>query len=297
MAKEKVFKMPKGRKKIPLKDIEDPVEREKERKRRRKYRKQNWRRYTKKRYKYIVKAKREYERERQRDEPGYYAIYITKRKQAEQKVKYFRWKNRAVEYYRKMVEENHNTVAFPKDFVCNTSKGKPHKLDMEIILVRRTREGEYITDTAGKDEWGRVVKINVKGQKDYVLLERDEWYVEETFYCYGYHPIRDQKTYQFIWDNWLMNGGPSYDNSKRITRWNNKVIIKYVEGFDFIVCRTPVQAEQLYFKMMGDCDEKKIKFLYFMGKVAKGMVTQLIDDIYEKTGWDRNMIYRSTNDR
>ncbi len=292
MGRKKEFKMPPGRKKIPLREIEDPIEREKERKKRRRYRKQNWRRYTRKRYKYIIKPQREYERERTHDERGYYAIYITKRKKKERLVKVFYWKNRAVKLFNDLVEENHSTVDFPKDLVANGSKECMSKLDMEILLVRRATDKDFTKETAFKNEWGEVVKVTAKGRLDYVILDKADWYEEEAFYCYGYHPLRDKKPYRFIWDNWIVNGGPDYDNTKRITRFPNKIIIKYAEDFNFVVCRNTDQAEKLYFKLMSDCEAKKINYLFFMGEVPKGLVRQTYEELYEKTGWDERLLHR-----
>lgn len=286
--------MPPKKKKIPLNEIEDPEEREKERKKRRRYRKQNWRRYSARRYKYIIKAKRDYEREKSNDEHGYYAIYITKRKQKVEILKRFRWRNKAVEYYKQLVEQNHNEVDFPKTVVSNGTKDCMEELNMEILLVRRTTEKDYTKETAFKDEWGSVIKVSAIGKRDYVIIDKADWYVEESFYCYGFHPTRDQKPYSFIWNNWILNGGPGYDNTKRITRLNNKIIIKYVEGFDFVVCRNKKQAEDLYFKLMSDCESQKLNFLFFMGEVPRGLVRQTYSELYEKTGWDRAMLYHSS---
>lgn len=279
------------RRKLKISDYAEK-DRPRIRKLRKKYRKQTWRRYSKRYYKYIIKPRKLAEEKERGEEHGVYLIYITKRKKKERYLHWFGLKTKAYEKYNQLVEENRKNVLFPKKSVRNGSQDTQRELDMEIILVKRATNNAQTLVTAFKDEYGKVVETKVDSKKESVILEKNEWRVEEDFYCYGYHPVRNRKNYEFILNEWVLNDRLSYDITKRISKFKNKVIIRDAEDFNFVVCKDKKQAESLYDKIMDDCDEMKLKHIFFLGNIPSTMTRETYEMLENKTGWEKKMLYR-----
>ena len=73
--------------------------------------------------------------------------------------------------------------------------------------------------------------------------------------------------------------------------YNNKLIIQYLEDFDFVKCYDNEQCKTLYDKLQRDITSLKKKYIVFMGEVVPEFVSTWIDRFEEKTGWKRNAVF------
>ena len=49
-----------------------------------------------------------------------------------------------------------------------------------------------------RNEQGQFVDNVIVDKEQHVIIAKSEWLIEETFNVYGYHPVKDRKTYDFI---------------------------------------------------------------------------------------------------
>ena len=140
-----------------------------------------------------------------------------------------------------------------------------------------------------RDETGRFVENVIVDNDDFLILTKDEWLVEETFSVYGYHPNKDRKDFNFILNEMILKDC-GIDNVKRVFVFNNRLIIQYDSDFDFVTCKTADECKRLYNTLQKYVG--KNKYVLFTGELTKEMSTWMLNEIEEKTGWDRNSCKR-----
>ena len=228
------------------------------------------------------------------DEYGLFSVYITKNKKKIRYVGRAWWKSDAYKIYNDAIESNCQKAIFPKTLGTNRKNGAHEQIDIkyEILLVKKTKEGENNVK-AFRNENGKFVNNIITDLENHVIVDKHDWFVEETFGVYGYHPIKDKKTYTFILNNLLLNNEDIGDEMRKIMVYKNKVIIQYLEDFDFITCYNNEQAKKMYDMFEKDITKLKKKYIVFMGETKS---KKWIDKIEEKTGWNRNSIlHKSTS--
>ena len=219
------------------------------------------------------------------DEKGVFTVMITKNNKKFLILNTFRTKIAAYKEYNEAVEKNHNSVVFPKTVMMdrrNSSHGL-RELKYEILLLKKVKEGEN-TSSYFRDKDGKFVENIVTDLPDRVILEKDDWYIEETFGIYGYHPIKEKKDYTFILDNLILN---NEDEMRRIMVWKNKVVIQYLDDFDFVTCCDNNQAKTFYDRLESDITKLKKKYIVFMGEISSSSSAKWLDKFEEKTGINR----------
>lgn len=268
-------------------------EKEKEKKRQKRLerkkkllKKANRRQYLKKRQKVLDKRKQN------GDEYGYYSVYITKNRKKIRFIGASWWKLDAYKIYNDAIERNRKKAVFPQTIATNRKNGAHEaiKVKYEILLVKKTQDGENTTK-AFRNEDGKFVDNIITDWENHVIVDKADWFVEETFGVYGFHPRKEKKTYTFILNNLLLNNEDDGDEMRRIMVFKNKVIIQYLEDFDFITCYDNEQAKQLYDMLQKDVVKLKKKYIVFMGETNSN---KWVDKIEEKTGWNRLSILHKT---
>lgn len=254
--------------------------------------KQNKRAYQKRRQKELKR------RAEMGDEYGYYSVYITKNKKRVRFLGTSWWKTDAYKIYNEAIEKNRKNIIFPQT-ECTTKvniNNKPQTIPLkyEIVLVKKTKEGESTT-AEFKNEIGKYVENIIVDWDNHVIIDKSDWFVEAKFGIYGYHPFKDRKTYSFILNEMLINNEDTGDEMRRIMKYKNKLIIQYLDDFDFITCYDENQCSDLYYKLQKDIVKLKKKYIVFMGNVVPELISTWIDKFEDKTGWNRyKMSHKST---
>jgi len=239
--------------------------------------KQNKRAYAKRR-----KAQLD-ERKQKGDEYGYYSVYITKNQKRVRFVGTSWWKTDAYNIYSDAIEKNRNKVKFPQN-----------RFKYEILLVKKTNEDED-TVASLRDKDGKFVDNIITDWENHVIIDKNDWLVEETFGIYGLHPRKNKKTYPYILNNLLLNNEDVGDEMRRVMVFKNKVIIQYLEDFDYITCYDDNRAKVLYDALQDDIVKLKKKYIVFMGEAAPDTVSKWLDKFEDKTGINRESLkHKST---
>ena len=239
--------------------------------------KQNKRAYAKRR-----KAQLD-ERKKKGDEWGYYSVYLTKDQKRVRFVGTSWWKTDAYKIFTESIEKNRNKVKFPQT-----------KYKYEILLIKKTNEDEDTVNSL-RNEDGKFVENIITDWENHVIVDKSDWLVEEKFGIYGYHPRKQKKTYEFILNDLLLNNEDVGDEMRRVMVFKNKVIIQYLDDFDFITCYDNNQAKTLYDTLQDEITKLKKKFIVFMGEAVPDAASKWLDKFEEKTGINRkSLMHKST---
>ena len=224
------------------------------------------------------------EREKIGDEYAFYSIYLTRNRKRYKWIGASWWKTDAYKIFNKAIEENRAEVSFPLKIV-ETSNNKIKKMKYEIVIVKKVKEDDDKISQF-KNEDGKYIDNIIIDKNSHIIEAKHEWLIEETFYVYGYHPRRDRKTYKFILNDLLLNNiTHTKEDTRSITTFQNKVFIDYIGDFDFILCKTPEEAQRLYTKLEHDIPNKDKKYIFFLGEINKNRINSQVQRMMEKTGW------------
>lgn len=230
------------------------------------------------------------------DEYGYYSVYITKNNKRVRFVGTSWWKTDAYKIFNNAIEGNRKKVLFPQTIYTDRKDGQHEtkEIKYEILLVKKTKEDEETT-ASFRNEDGKFIDNVIVDWDDHVIIDKSDWFVEEKFGIYGYHPYKQKKTYSFILNDLLLNNEDVGDEMRSIMVFKNKVMIQYLDDFDFITCYDNDQAKQLYDKLQQDIKSLKKKYIVFMGETVPDAASKWLDKFEEKTGWKRkSLMHKST---
>ena len=254
--------------------------------------KQNKRAYAKRRD-IILK-----ERQKKGDEYAYFTILLCKNRKRIKRIGASWWKTDAYAIYNNAIEENRKNVRFPVKLLTSSIDTIREKnkipVKYEILLIKKIKNDEETVAQFRNNE-GKFVNNIIVDKKEHVIIAKEEWFVEETFNVYGYHPIKDRKTYNFILNEIILKDFSGKFDTRRIITFNNKLIIQYVDDFDFVICKNSQECQRLYNELEKDITKMKNKYILFMGKLSKPLRTWMLNEIEEKTGWDRMACKKNTS--
>lgn len=241
-----------------------------------------------------VKDEREKYRKEKGDKRAYHMIVIMKNYKKKKRLAFTWWMTDAFEKYNQYIEENRKNVRYPIK-ISETNEKKQKKgikstnTLYEIMILQKTNDEQY--HAKFRNEYGKFVDNVIIDNSDYNIIAKDEWYVEETFHVYGYHPIKDRKTFDFILNEIILKDN-NKENIKRVFTYKNKLIIQYNNDIDMVSCKTAGEAKRLYAALDKSVSDKK--YILFTGSLCtKNMSTWVLNKMEEKTGWTRNSCYRS----
>jgi hypothetical protein len=131
----------------------------------------------------------------------------------------------------------------------------------------------------------------------WVILDKFQYNVEETFWVYGYHPNIERKTFQWVYDNLILSQlDGSKENILRIILYKNKIVIKNdLNQYEMVLCKNISDAIRFYNLLEKKINENKVINVFFMGSynVVSEKRKKLENDLIELTGWDKYKIQKS----
>lgn len=167
----------------------------------------------------------------------------------------------------------------------------------EYLILEKNRYGDKEAPLL-RNSIGKLVRQETNSEK-WIILDKFRYDVEETFWVYGYDPARERKTFEWIFQNLIVNGIETRYDIKRVILYKNKIIIKDDAGnLDIIFCKTVGDAIRFYNLLNDWVLQRKMKKHVFMlgnyseiGDRRRGLEAELI----EKTGWTKRKIQMSTS--
>jgi len=202
-----------------------------------------------------------------------------------------------VEAVKKILETENSNVLLPVKYV-NTSRLGSDRYNTteyvsEYLILKRIRNDGDKLPTKLRDEYGRLVEHTTNSEV-WKIYDKFPCLKEEKFWVYGYNPQSDRKTFQWIYDNLIMEEFLE-DNSIVIQCYvyKNKVILTYDGNrLRFVICKNGSDAIRLYNELNTHTQKHKVHHIYFMGQLTsysqRGKM--IINQIADLTGWNLNKI-------
>lgn len=199
-----------------------------------------------------------------------------------------------VNYVRKLLEEKNNSIEFPKKFTNNGEKSrKIYDFKSEYVILKKVREPEEGNVTQLRNEYGKFVDQSTTNE-NWAVYDKFPCLVEETFWVYGYSPHTGRKIFSWIYRNLVLEHAEEKNDIVMIYVYNNKVIFKYEDDFEFVICKNVSDAIRMYNLL--EEKTKHVRNVIMTGATntrdGRGKVT--IDMLLNKTGWTRRKITSKT---
>ena len=190
--------------------------------------------------------------------------------------------------FKKMVEEN-KSVVFPIKF--NNNKTEIIESSYEIMIIK-ARDKTESRETKVMDEYGKFVNY-ATNDDDWIIYDRSPYYIEETFWVYGYHPRLQRKDFKWIYDNFISNNSNNKYLFKTVQLFKNKILVECNGKLDMVICKNKQDAIRMYNMIEEWCERDKMKYIGFMGDLSYSRYkSDWITKIQKLTNWTRKKITR-----
>ena len=190
--------------------------------------------------------------------------------------------------FKTMVEEN-KSVVFPIKF--NNNKTEIIESSYEIMIIK-ARDKTESRETKVMDEYGKFVNY-ATNDDDWIIYDRSPYYIEETFWVYGYHPRLHRKDFKWIYDNFISNNSNNKYLFKTVQLFKNKILVECNGKLDMVICKNKQDAIRMYNMIEEWCEMDKMKYVGFMGDLSYSRYkSDWITKIQKLTNWTRKKITR-----
>ena len=166
----------------------------------------------------------------------------------------------------------------------------------EYLILEKNRYGDKEAPLL-RNPYGKLVRQETNSEK-WVVLDKFRYDVEETFWVYGYDPLRGRKTFEWIYHNIILRGIETKFDIKRIMLYKNKIVVKDDAGnLDIVFCKTTSDAIRFYNLVNEWVTKKKVKQVMMLGNYSQisDRRRALEDELMKKTGWTKRKIQMSTS--
>ena len=198
----------------------------------------------------------------------------------------------AYEEVERLLEESKGVI-FPARIQIGETIGEHRD---EYLILEKNRYGDK-EEPFLRNSYGKLVR-QTTNSKNWIVLDKFPYDVEETFWVYGFDPVRERKTFEWIYYNIIIGNIETKFDIKRIILYKNKIVVKDdAGGLDIIFCKTRGDAIRFY-NLLGEwVKNKKNKQIFLIGDYSKISERRknLENELIEKTGWTRRKIQQPTS--
>ena len=166
----------------------------------------------------------------------------------------------------------------------------------EYLLLEKNRHGDK-EEPMLRNTFGKLVRQETNSDT-WIVLDKFRYDVEETFWVYGYDPLRGRKTFDWIYLNIIMRGIETSYDIKRVMLYKNKIVVKDDAGnLDIVFCKTQSDAIRFYNLLSDRLKKNKVKTVFMLGNYGQiGDKRRALEaELVEKTGWSRRKIQAPTS--
>lgn len=216
----------------------------------------------------------------------YYRVILTRNGKFKKTVKKYKTKKFAFNTYWELKEES-DQVMFPKKYI---NYDKITKVEYELFIVKDREEKDE--DRVVRNEMGRLVKEKPLFGK-YTILHRTPYYMEETFWVYGYDKNKERKTIQDIIPILMKGLNTNSKMIRNVITVHNKLIIYDENIFEMVICKCLEDSQRVQQKLRDAAIENRLhKKILFLGTASKKTTSDMYEMIVEETGWPIEKVRR-----
>lgn len=192
--------------------------------------------------------------------------------------------------FNNILDEN-KKILFPQKY--NNEQHVMVEADYELVIIKCKQEGDSDVNKV-RDEYGKFIDYE-SSDEDWIIIDRAPYYIEETFWVYGYHPRIQRKNCQWILDNFISKDCKDKTMFKTVQIFKNKLIVECNGNLEIIICKNKSDSIRLYNTIEEYSRNNKYKYIAFMGDVGNSKYKlEWIDRLQTLTGWSRKKIERSS---
>lgn len=176
----------------------------------------------------------------------------------------------------------HNEVIVPKKIV-NNKKFKSVNYELLLLESKQVSKNEIVV----RDRVGKIIR-NREIESGWLILERSNWKVEETFKVFG----RDDRMNCVQIVKQILLPNKVY---KQVCCVLNKLIIEDDnDHMEIITCKNKYDSGRLHDALQDICKKFEVKSVIFFGKSTPENRSRLYPKILKKTGWKKSRVYRTS---
>lgn len=180
-------------------------------------------------------------------------------------------------------------VSFP---VRHTNNDGINKSEYEIFVIKKKEKRNENNIIPLKNYYGSIIDYTTNNKK-WIILDRENYDLEESFWVFGYDKFKDRKNFKWILNN-ILYTDININNIKRVIVFQNKLLIESSYRMDMVLCKNGSDCIRLYNELQKEVFKEKLEnFIFFMGD---GFNSKLKKTWYEKmeklTGWNHRQLNR-----
>jgi len=210
-----------------------------------------------------------------------YIIVITKNKKRKKLLHKCIKESTAIKKYNTVTDNN--IVLFPKRYISYNGLSDA---DHEILLLKKRSDGDE--NRIVRDSLGRIVEEKINN-KDWVIVERKPYFIEEEFYVFGY---KKRFTAKDIIKQFLSKSKKR--DVKQLSILLNKLIIYDDDSIDIIICKNQDDVMRLYNTIEDYAYKFKLPKIVFFGELDSCNKYGIYRRLQSITGWNIKKLYRDT---
>lgn len=190
-------------------------------------------------------------------------------------------------------EKYNNGVRFPVKFISSHKEKTFTEADYRLMLIKKKEPTDTFVGKF-KNEYGKYIDC-ITDNDNWIFIDELPYYVEETFWVYGYNPKRQRKTFQFVFDELIKINSDKF-NMKQIVVYKNKLLISSTSKLDMVICKNHIDSVRLYNELYEEVKNEKLRYVTFGGDITRK--TFSYDIWYKKienlTHWTRRKINKNS---
>ena len=192
------------------------------------------------------------------------------------------------------LEEDNKKVIFPRKYL---NSGNIFNIKDEFLLLEKNRDGNKNNGML-RNEFGKFIEHKIINNTNWIIRDKIQRHVEETFWVYGYDPKTERKDVMYIFNTLLLNSIETPYDIIRVLVYKNKLIIKYDnKPMSMVMCKNTSDCIRLYNFISDKIRTEKIKQIACVGAYNKisDSRREIEKEIMNLTGWNKVKIQRSIN--
>ncbi len=199
-----------------------------------------------------------------------------------------------VEIVKKVLQERNDNVIIPKNYINNSHKKKLTPYKGEYLFLKKIRDIDNEDNvTILANDIGKMANHKTTSEH-WKIMEKMPCLVEETFWIYGLNPRNKRKDFRWIQENFIDLVLQIPSQIIRLSVYANKVIFRYDNDLDFVICKNVSDAIRIYNKIEELYPkEKRIIFTGFIKPYTEA-AKAILAILKEKTGWSLDKLTDAT---
>lgn len=189
-----------------------------------------------------------------------------------------------------LLKEN-KKVVFPMRW--NNHEHVMKECAYELVIIKIKEEFDNSVSKI-RDEYGKFINYE-SSNENWIIYDRANYDIEETFWVYGYHPRIQRKNFNWIYDTFIEKDCKDKYVFKTLVVYKNKLLIDYNGKLEMVICKNKSDCIRMYNKIEEMAMKKKYKNIAFLGDIANSKYkTMWMDKIRELTHWSNKKIERGS---